>query len=152
MSFDEEPNGDPHGECAAEIARLGREIAALRQPPADVTPRAWLIASKNGLVIRRTLLSEPTQEQRDCAAFDGDTITPLYDHPPAKSPADVAWLIESDEKFFPRWWTGEAWSLDVNEAIRFSRQIDAERVMVKQRLTAYCYFSARATQHEWVKQ
>ena len=94
MSFDEKSDGDLHGECAAEIHRLERELTALRQPPADVPPRAWLIASKNGLVIRRTLLSEPTQEQRDCAAFDGDTITPLYDHPPAKSPADVAALVE----------------------------------------------------------
>lgn len=28
--FDEQPDGDPHGECAAEICRLQAEIAALR--------------------------------------------------------------------------------------------------------------------------
>lgn len=36
MSFDEQPDGDPHGECAAEIHRLQAELAALRalsQPP-----------------------------------------------------------------------------------------------------------------------
>lgn len=27
MSFDEQPDGDPHGECAAEIARLAAELA-----------------------------------------------------------------------------------------------------------------------------
>ena len=29
MSFDEQPDGDPHGECAAEIARLEAENARL---------------------------------------------------------------------------------------------------------------------------
>jgi hypothetical protein len=35
MSFDEQPDGDPHGECAAEIQTLGLRIyrleAALRE-------------------------------------------------------------------------------------------------------------------------
>lgn len=30
MSYDEQPDGDPHGECAAEISRLEAEAAALR--------------------------------------------------------------------------------------------------------------------------
>lgn len=30
MSYDEQPDGDPHGECAAEIQKLERDIAALR--------------------------------------------------------------------------------------------------------------------------
>ena len=29
MSFDQEPDGDPHGECAAEIKRLTEERAEL---------------------------------------------------------------------------------------------------------------------------
>lgn len=28
--FDEQPDGDPHGECAAEIAQLNAEIGKLR--------------------------------------------------------------------------------------------------------------------------
>jgi hypothetical protein len=27
--FDEQPDGDPHGQCAAEIARLKRELAKM---------------------------------------------------------------------------------------------------------------------------
>jgi hypothetical protein len=34
--FDEEPDGDPHGECRAEISRLTAELAAARAVPADV--------------------------------------------------------------------------------------------------------------------
>ena len=30
MSYDEQPDGDPHGECAAEIHRLQRELADAR--------------------------------------------------------------------------------------------------------------------------
>jgi len=30
MSYDEQPDGDPHGECAAEIHRLEQSCAALR--------------------------------------------------------------------------------------------------------------------------
>ena len=30
MSFDEQPDGDPHGECAIEIHRLQEELAAER--------------------------------------------------------------------------------------------------------------------------
>jgi hypothetical protein len=29
-AFDEEPDGDPHGECAAEISRLTAEVAELK--------------------------------------------------------------------------------------------------------------------------
>ena len=29
MSIDEQPDGDPHGECAFEIARLEKELAAM---------------------------------------------------------------------------------------------------------------------------
>lgn len=36
--FDEEPDGDPHGECAAEIRRLQAEVTRLR---ADL---AWAVA------------------------------------------------------------------------------------------------------------
>ena len=28
--FDEQPDGDPHGECAAEIAKLQEHVATLR--------------------------------------------------------------------------------------------------------------------------
>lgn len=31
MSFDEQPDGDPHGECAAEIHRLEQEIERLQE-------------------------------------------------------------------------------------------------------------------------
>ncbi len=31
MNFDEEPEGDPHGECAAEINGLRLQISAIRQ-------------------------------------------------------------------------------------------------------------------------
>lgn len=41
MSFDEEPDGDPHGECAAEIERLHAELAALR---ADAERCRWFAA------------------------------------------------------------------------------------------------------------
>lgn len=34
MAFDEQPDGDPHGECAAEIHRLQAEVAA-KQKQAD---------------------------------------------------------------------------------------------------------------------
>lgn len=41
--FDEQPDGDPHGECAAEIHRLAEENAALRaalEDKADVASKA----------------------------------------------------------------------------------------------------------------
>jgi hypothetical protein len=31
VSFDEQPDGDPHGECAAEIARLAAELAKWKE-------------------------------------------------------------------------------------------------------------------------
>lgn len=34
MSFDEQPDGDPHGECAAEIHRLTAENEQLRKDAA----------------------------------------------------------------------------------------------------------------------
>lgn len=33
--FDEQPDGDPHGECAAEIHRLQAEVTRLREVLAD---------------------------------------------------------------------------------------------------------------------
>lgn len=69
------------------------ELVALRQPPADVVPSAWLITSKRGLV-RCAITTAPTQDHIDCAECDGDTITPLYAHP-AAVPADVAGLSKT---------------------------------------------------------
>jgi hypothetical protein len=37
MMFDEQPDGDPHGECAAEIHRLAAEVKQLRQDLEFVT-------------------------------------------------------------------------------------------------------------------
>ncbi len=36
MSFDEQPEGDPHGECAAEIHRLEADLATLRAQSAQL--------------------------------------------------------------------------------------------------------------------
>ena len=44
MMFDEEPDGDPHGECAAEIHRLKEENKRLRialQMIAEADWRKW---------------------------------------------------------------------------------------------------------------
>ena len=52
--FDEEPDGDPHGECAAEIARLREEAAnALDAKDAEIAAlqkqvSEWLAANAPG--------------------------------------------------------------------------------------------------------
>lgn len=51
---------------------------------------------------------------------------------------ESGWLIEYHFDSEPRWWTGdhlahseqEEWSKDSLQAIRFSRKVDAEMVMV----------------------
>jgi len=51
MSYDEEPDGDPHGECAATIARLTAELAELRT---TITPceHARLVAEASDPALR----------------------------------------------------------------------------------------------------
>lgn len=46
MSLDEQPDGDPHGECAAEIHRLQAEVAELRRrydEEVAIVNRIWAI-------------------------------------------------------------------------------------------------------------
>ena len=38
--FDEQPDGDPHGECAAEIRRLQEQIAQLRAAAEPIVSEA----------------------------------------------------------------------------------------------------------------
>jgi hypothetical protein len=61
MSFDEQPDGDPHGECAAEIRRLQAEVQMLRETidametmPTGMSPAVCRAMAKywNGLADR----------------------------------------------------------------------------------------------------
>lgn len=46
-SFDEEPDGDPHGECTAEIARLAAKVSELERELADMTRKRDALFASN---------------------------------------------------------------------------------------------------------
>jgi hypothetical protein len=71
----------------------------------------------------------------------------------AQGPA--AWLIEhNDYRLGHRWWRGslepdwgvECWTMNANEAIRFSRKRDAEQAIIAFKITGF----AKATEHVWI--
>jgi hypothetical protein len=77
MSFDEQPDGDPHGECAAEIHRLETENKRLRAFAQDVIgewPECCTLdggdiqelATKHGLFVEERR-SEPCGDGCMCA-------------------------------------------------------------------------------------
>lgn len=59
----------------------------------------------------------------------------------------IAWLIE--DKYTPhvRWWAGYGYSSDANEAIRFARKEDANRVILT--VLAHETFTLHAVEHGW---
>ena len=69
MMFDEQPDGNPHGECAAEIHRLEAEITRLRTAINDVV---FACRTKNNMkdVARNALFHKPNQttstKERPC--------------------------------------------------------------------------------------
>ena len=63
--FDEQPDGDPHGECAVEIHRLAAEIERLR---ADSELLAWVLAHP-----------ETSAEVLQDASWEGDTVRALVE-------------------------------------------------------------------------
>ena len=64
--------------------------------------------------------------------------------------AETAWLIEMKDYVHPvpAWWGGTryGWRHDANEAVRFCRQEDAERVIESMPWK----HNAIATQHSWI--
>jgi hypothetical protein len=58
--------------------------------------------------------------------------------------SEVGWLIE--RKGEALWWTGSGFSADSLQAIRFARQVDAERMMKHLRRAG----DLVATEHEWI--
>lgn len=62
----------------------------------------------------------------------------------------TAWLIEMKDYVHPvpAWWGGAryGWRHDANEAVRFCRQVDAERVIESMPWR----YMAIATQHSWI--
>ena len=69
MSYDEQPDGDPHGECTAEIHRLEAELATLESQQ-----------SRDGEVIRKQdeEIARLTAE-RDAALVDAERYRWLRD-------------------------------------------------------------------------
>ena len=57
---------------------------------------------------------------------------------------EFGWLIENDWNERPEWWRPLKWTTDANEAVRFARKEDAERV-IREMLFA----NAHATEHIW---
>lgn len=55
---------------------------------------------------------------------------------------ETGWLIESDTN--PIWWTGDGWSVDSLNAVRFCREEDAWKV-----ISALGIGCAKATSHMW---
>ena len=53
--FDEEPDGDPHGECAAEINRLGRLIRECAKDLINVVrmPNAEYVADTHNAAVQK---------------------------------------------------------------------------------------------------
>lgn len=70
---------------------------------------------------------------------------------------ESGWLIEYHFDNEPRWWTGdylahkgqEQWSKDSLQAVRFSRKVDAEMVMVGVLGLKLPCLNVVATEHGW---
>lgn len=73
-------------------------------------------------------------QQRDQAAKEVSRMT-------------TAWLIEDRFAPGPRWWHGAGYSSDANEAVRFARKVDAQRVILTTLLNED--FPLIATEHGW---
>lgn len=71
------------------------------------------------------------------------------------SPArgESGWLIERQEDGLPQWWVAGSWTKNANEAVRFARQKDAERVIAEwvklREQVGWEPYSLRATFHLW---
>lgn len=66
--------------------------------------------------------------------------------------AETAWLIEmtNSDAPIPRYWNpapNKGWVWSPNEAIRFSRKVDAEDYLAGQRIK----LGGRAVEHMWVE-
>lgn len=61
--------------------------------------------------------------------------------------AAIVWLIEDRDAPRGRWWRGSGYSYEANEAIRFSRKDDAEKVILT--TLAHEPFKLIATDHIW---
>ena len=60
--FDEEPDGDPHGECAAEIHRLRAEVERLRGALGGIRDRDFKLSDAKRRAQRALLATEALQE------------------------------------------------------------------------------------------
>jgi hypothetical protein len=61
---------------------------------------------------------------------------------------EIAWLIERSAGFDPMWWDGRGrFVSDANDAVRFARKVDAERVIDYLRFDN----TVKATEHGWVE-
>ncbi len=61
---------------------------------------------------------------------------------------ESAWLIEMKSENKPSWWTGSGWSSDANDAIRFVRQQDADKIILYEMESLM--WRAVATEHQFV--
>ena len=61
--FDEEPDGDAHGECAAEITRLRAEVNALRAERDALQEAVAMQAADDGLWFRAISAPEAYLQQ-----------------------------------------------------------------------------------------
>lgn len=57
---------------------------------------------------------------------------------------EVGWLIEAPNLM---WWTGDGWTFDSLQAVRFARRQDAEKMIKVQGLDGRF-----AVEHEWHRQ
>lgn len=62
----------------------------------------------------------------------------------------ITWLIEDQFAQQVRWWRGEGFSTDANEAVRFARREDAEKVIMT--VLARTEFPLVAIEHGWHEQ
>jgi chromosome segregation ATPase len=71
VSFDEQPDGDPHGECAAEIARLSAERDALEARLTDMAAACHL--SQVSLAERESRIAK-LEAARELSALASATL------------------------------------------------------------------------------
>ena len=63
---------------------------------------------------------------------------------------EFAWVIETRSFREPQYWVGkDIWSVQSLDAMRFSRQQDAERAM--NWMVPQSHFSMRVIEHGWIK-
>jgi hypothetical protein len=60
---------------------------------------------------------------------------------------EIGWMIEK-RCGPPEWYTGNGWSTDAGEGLRFARKADAEIILKKEKLH-YCSVPVEATEHAW---